>query len=171
MPQREKHKNPAKTGTGPVAFEPQPFWQTKTLDDMTTSEWESLCDGCGRCCLNKIEDEDTGAIHLTKVACKLLDLGTCQCRDYPNRKSQVPDCIQIDPAQVRNLSWLPQTCGYRRIEEGRGLEWWHPLISGSPDTVHQAGISVRGWSKSERRIKPENFARYLIDDFPEPERS
>ena len=145
---------------------PRPFWETKTLDEMNAAEWESLCDGCGRCCLNKIEDDDTAAIHLTKVACKLLDVRTCQCRDYPNRQSHVPDCIQIDPAQVRSLSWLPETCGYRTIDEGRALAWWHPLISGSVDTVHEAGISLRGWAKSERRIKPENFTRYLIDDFP-----
>ena len=144
----------------------RPFWQAKTLDEMSPTEWESLCDGCGRCCLNKIEDIDTGRVHLTKVACRLLDLRSCQCRDYPNRKALVPDCIQISPAQVRSLSWLPETCGYRRIEEGRDLDWWHPLVSGSMDTVHEAGISLRGWAKSERRIKPENFERYLIEDFP-----
>ena len=154
---------PASTATD---GDEKPFWLTKTLDDMTPAEWESLCDGCGRCCLNKIEDEDTGAIHLTKVACKLLDLRSCQCRDYPHRKVHVPDCIQIDPAQVRSLSWLPDSCGYRRVEERRGLDWWHPLVSGSPDTVHEAGISLRGWAKSERTIKAENFSRYLIEDFP-----
>ena len=151
----------------PATEEPLPFWAFKTLDEMTQSEWESLCDGCGRCCLNKIEDEDSGQIYLTKVACRLLDLRTCQCRDYPNRKQHVHDCIQIDPAQVRNLGWLPNSCAYRRVEEKRGLEWWHPLVSGSVDTVHDAGISLRGWAKSERRIKAENFARYLIDDFPQ----
>ncbi len=155
-------------GTGGEAeATPSPFWDAKTLDEMTAAEWESLCDGCGRCCLNKIEDEDTGQIHLTKVACKLLDLHSCKCRDYPRRQLHVPDCIQIDPAQVRSLSWLPETCGYRRVEERRGLDWWHPLLSGTPETVHLAGISVRGWAKSERRIKPENFIRYLIDDFPD----
>jgi len=158
--------DPAASAT--ISGDPVPFWDTKTLDELTQAEWESLCDGCGRCCLNKIEEEDTGRIHLTKVACKLLDLRSCQCRDYPNRQSHVPDCIQIDPEQVRSLSWLPQTCAYRRVEERRGLAWWHPLVSGSAETVHTAGISLRGWAKSERRIKPENFTRYLIDDFPPP---
>lgn len=144
-----------------------PFWETKKLDDMTPAEWESLCDGCGRCCLNKIEYIDTGEIALTAVACKLLDTKTCQCRDYPNRQAQVPDCIQIDPEQVRTLSWLPVTCGYRRIEEGRGLADWHPLVSGRAESVHEAGISVRGWCKSERRIKADNIERYIIDDYPE----
>jgi uncharacterized protein len=152
----------------PAAQAPaRPFWDSKTLDEMTAAEWESLCDGCGRCCLNKIEDEDTGQIFLTKVACKLLDVRSCQCRDYPNRQKFVPDCIRIDPEQVRSLSWLPETCGYRRVEEGRGLEWWHPLVSGSRETVHEAGISLRDWAKSERRVKPENFSKYLIDDFPQ----
>ena len=154
--------------SAPNPGDPVPFWDAKTLDELTQAEWESLCDGCGRCCLNKIEEEDTGRIHLTKVACKLLDLRSCQCRDYPNRQSHVPDCIQVDPEQVRSLSWLPETCGYRRVEERRGLAWWHPLVSGSAETVHTAGISLRGWAKSERRIKPENFTRYLIDDFPPP---
>jgi uncharacterized protein len=143
-----------------------PFWETKTLDQMTDVEWESLCDGCGRCCLNKIEDEDTGRIFLTKVACRLLDVRSCQCRDYPNRQKFVPDCIRIDPEQVRSLGWLPETCAYRRVEERRPLDWWHPLISGSSETVHEAGISLRDWAKSERRIKAENFMNYLIDDFP-----
>lgn len=153
--------------TGESGSEP-PFWTVKTLDEMTPGEWESLCDGCGRCCLNKLEDEDTSKIHLTSVACRLLDVRTCRCRDYPNRQTHVPDCIQIDPEQVRSLSWLPESCGYRRVEEGRALAWWHPLLSGSAETVHAAGISLRGWAKSERRIKPENFTRYIIDDFPPP---
>lgn len=146
-----------------------PFWLTKTLDELTYAEWESLCDGCGRCCLNKIEDDDTGRIYLTKVACKMLDTRSCQCRDYPNRQTHVSDCIQIDPEQVRTLSWLPPTCAYRLVEERRPLPWWHPLVSGRQESVHEAGISLRGWAKSERRIKPENFTRYLIDDFPTPE--
>ncbi len=142
-----------------------PFWQTKTLDEMDRTEWESLCDGCGRCCLVKLEDEDTQEIHLTRLSCRLLDVGSCRCSDYANRQSKVPDCIAIDPAKVRNLSWLPPTCGYRLVEEGRDLPWWHPLVSGSQDTVHEAGISVRGWALNETRIKPDQFHRYIIKDF------
>ncbi len=137
---------------------------------MTPTEWESLCDGCARCCLNKIEDADTGEIYLTKVACKLLDTTTCRCIDYPNRQKKVPDCIRIDPEQVRNLTWLPTTCGYRTVHEHRDLAWWHPLISGDPDTVHQANVSVRSFAKSERNVKPENIRRYLITGYPKPSR-
>lgn len=146
-----------------------PFWEQKTLDEMTTAEWELLCDGCGRCCLVKLEDEDTGDIHLTRLSCRLLDVGTCRCTNYPERHRHVTDCIAIDPEKVRNLSWLPASCGYRRIEEGRGLEWWHPLVSGDPNTVHEAGISVRDWALSEARIRPENIHRYIIKDFKEKE--
>src|SRR5688500_10417759 len=111
---------------------------------MNPAEWESLCDGCGRCCLNKLEDFDTAEIVWTDVACRLLDEGTCRCTNYPGRQAEVPDCIQLTPESVRTLSWLPPTCGYRLVEEGRDLYWWHPLVSGDPATVHQAGISVRG---------------------------
>ncbi len=147
------------------AAEPKPFWETKTLEEMTAAEWESLCDGCGRCCLNKLEDEDTGEIVLTRLACALLDIGQCRCSDYPNRFAKMPDCINLTPEKVRTLAWLPSTCGYRRVKEGRGLAWWHPLISGDPETVHQAGISVRGFARSETGVKEHNFARYIISDF------
>ncbi len=142
-----------------------PFWTTKTLEQMDRAEWESLCDGCGRCCLVKLEDEDTLAVKLTRLSCRLLDVGSCRCSDYANRHSKVPDCIAIDPDKVRNLSWLPPTCGYRLVEEGRGLQWWHPLVSGSAETVHEAGISVRAWALNESRIKPHNMHRYIIKDF------
>ena len=144
----------------------QPFWKTKTLEQMSPTEWEALCDGCARCCLNKIEDIETGEIFLTKVACSLLDVGSCQCSDYKNRQKKMPDCIQIDPEQVRNLTWLPSSCGYRTVQEGRNLAWWHPLVSGDPDTVHQANISIRSFAKSERQVKPENIRRYIIDGYP-----
>lgn len=121
-----------------------PFWRSKTLEEMTAAEWESLCDGCGRCCLVKLEDEDTGRIHATDIGCRLFDAGTCRCRDYPNRSASVPDCVTLTPHAVRTLSWLPPSCAYRLVAEGRDLPWWHPLVSGDPETVVAAGISVRG---------------------------
>jgi uncharacterized cysteine cluster protein YcgN (CxxCxxCC family) len=132
---------------------------------MSQSQWESLCDGCGRCCLNKLEDEDTGEIHLTRLACALLDLKTCRCSDYPNRREKMPDCVQIDPAKARTLPWLPPTCAYRLVAEGKDLPEWHPLISGDPGTVHAAGISVRGVARSEKGVKAEAFWKYIIKDY------
>ena len=131
-----------------------PFWKTKRLEEMTRAEWESLCDGCGRCCLHKLRDEDTNALAFTNVACRLLHLHTCRCSDYANRWWRVPDCVQLTPDTVRELDWLPPTCAYRRLAEGKDLDWWHPLVSGDPDTVHQAGISVRGRAVSERTAGP-----------------
>ncbi len=135
----------------------EPFWRRKTLAEMTRGEWESLCDGCARCCLDKLEDEDTGEISYTEVACRLLDLGTCRCTDYSNRTRFVPDCVVLTARTVTRLTWLPSTCAYRLISEGKDLEWWHPLVSGDPDTVHRAGISVRG------RAVPEALAGDLED--------
>ena len=129
----------------------KPFWSTKTLEEMTASEWESLCDGCGRCCLHKLRDDETEAIAWTNVACRLLDGHSCQCSDYPRRQRRVPDCVQLTPAALAEIDWLPPTCAYRRIKEGRGLAWWHRLVSGDPETVHTAGVSVRGRVVDERR--------------------
>ncbi|GGC73684.1 YcgN family cysteine cluster protein [Chelatococcus reniformis] len=122
----------------------EPFWRTKTLDAMSDAEWESLCDGCGRCCLIKLEDEDSGRVHYTDVGCVLLDGEACRCRDYPARQDKVPDCVRLTPSTVRELGWLPPTCAYRLVREGRELYWWHPLVSGDAATVHAAGVSVRG---------------------------
>jgi uncharacterized cysteine cluster protein YcgN (CxxCxxCC family) len=123
--------------------EAAPFWKTKSLEEMTVVEWESLCDGCARCCLVKLEDEDTGEIHFTDVGCALLDAKTCRCRDYRRRSRRIPDCVRLTPAIVRKLSWLPVTCAYRLVAQGKDLPDWHPLVSGSPESVHEASVSVR----------------------------
>jgi uncharacterized cysteine cluster protein YcgN (CxxCxxCC family) len=130
---------------------------------MTEAEWESLCDGCARCCLNKLEDEDTGKIHYTDIGCRLLDGDACACRDYANRSDRVPDCVRLTPDNVRTLSWLPPSCGYRLVAEGRDLYWWHPLISGDPDTVHEAGVSVRGRVVgTETEIAAEELEGHIV---------
>ena len=121
-----------------------PFWKRKPLSEMSRDEWESLCDGCARCCLLKLEDIDTGEIAFTDIACKLLDSGTCKCSNYPNRQKTVPDCVVLKPENIDDLTWMPSSCAYRLITEGKDLAWWHPLVSGNPETVHEAGISVRG---------------------------
>jgi uncharacterized protein len=129
----------------------EPFWKTKTLEQMTRDEWESLCDGCGRCCLHKLRNEDTNELSFTDVACRLLDLESCRCSDYKRRRMRVPDCVGLTPAALKDIDWLPPTCAYRLLRDGETLSWWHPLVSGDPDTVHQAGVSVRGRAISERR--------------------
>ncbi|HYF53184.1 MAG TPA: YcgN family cysteine cluster protein [Salinarimonas sp.] len=121
-----------------------PFWRAKPLAAMTDAEWESLCDGCGRCCLVKLEDEDTGEFLYTDVGCELLDPGGCRCADYPNRQARVPDCVRLTPAAVTELPWLPSTCAYRLVGQGRDLPAWHPLVTGDPESVHRAGMSARG---------------------------
>ncbi|UNE53700.1 YcgN family cysteine cluster protein [Bartonella machadoae] len=123
--------------------EKTPFWKVKKLEEFTISEWESLCDGCGRCCLHKVEDEDTGDIYTTSVACRLLDGETCRCRNYVHRKSIVSNCISLDVATVKTARWLPENCAYRLINEGKDLQWWHPLVSGNRQTVHQTAFSAR----------------------------
>ena len=143
-----------------------PFWQTKTLEAMSPEEWESLCDGCGRCCLHKLRFETTGRsgegdLGFTNVACRLLDLESCQCSKYETRRRYVPDCVSLTPAEVRAIDWLPPSCGYRLVAEGKPLAWWHPLVSGDPETVHAAGISVRGRAVGERVAGP--LEHHIVD--------
>ncbi len=136
-----------------------PFWR-RPLSSLTPAEWESLCDGCGRCCLVKLEDEDSPEILYTNVACTLFDAGACCCSNYPERQTKVPDCVRLTPEAVDGISWLPPTCAYRLVAEGRDLAWWHHLVSGDRNTVHQAGVSVRGKvAASEDDI--------AIDDLPD----
>jgi uncharacterized cysteine cluster protein YcgN (CxxCxxCC family) len=147
-----------------------PFWRQKTLEEMTPAEWESLCDGCGRCCLNKLEDWDTGEIVWTNIRCRLLDGESCRCSDYENRQAEVPDCIGLTPGTVRKLNWLPPTCGYRLVAEGHDLYWWHKLVSGSAETVHEAGVSVRGRTVGERGIPFEEYEDHVVEwPFEEPD--
>ena len=130
----------------------QPFWETKRLAQMTRQEWESLCDGCGRCCLIRFEDEETGEVIPTRISCRLLDTSTCACSNYAQRRRYVPDCIKLTPAAIEELGWMPRSCAYRRLHEGRGLAWWHPLVSGDPDSVRRAGVSVAGQVVSETAL-------------------
>jgi uncharacterized cysteine cluster protein YcgN (CxxCxxCC family) len=138
-----------------------PFWETKSLQEMSVAEWESLCDGCGQCCMIKLEDEDTGDIAVTRLACKLLDIGSCRCSNYENRQYHVEDCVKLTPEAVHGLNWLPKTCAYRLIDEGKALLWWHPLISGSPETVHEVGVSVRGRAISEKKVPQHRVASHI----------
>lgn len=145
-----------------------PFWKAKSLEEMTPAEWESLCDGCGKCCLSKLEDDDTGEIYWTDVGCRLFDVKTCQCSNYANRFKHVKDCVQLNPKNVRTIRWLPTTCAYRLVAEGEDLFDWHHLISGSRDTVHEAGASMLGRVRAlETDIKNlEDYFDYVLDEEP-----
>lgn len=142
------------------------FWERVPLEKMSPAEWEALCDGCGKCCLNKLEDEDTGEVALTRVACRLLDDATCRCLDYPRRKTLVPECIQLTPSTMGDVAYfMPETCAYRLLHEGKPLHWWHPLVSGDPASVHAAGISVRGITISEASLpEDDDWEDYVIDE-------
>ena len=141
----------------------KPFWETKRLDEMTAREWESLCDGCAKCCLVKLEDEDSGEIAYTRLHCRLLDVGTCQCSDYENRKAFVPDCVILTPQKVSELRWMPKSCAYRRVHEGRGLPDWHHLVSGDRGRIHEEGHSMRGKTVSEDTVFEEDQIDWIID--------
>ncbi len=130
---------------------------------MTDSEWESLCDGCGRCCLNKLEEEGTDRTFYTDVSCRLLDSNTCRCHDYANRLEKVDDCVQLTPQSLKTITWLPPSCAYVLLAEGKDLYWWHPLVSGDPETVHAAGVSVRGRvSASETHVSDDMLEDYIV---------
>jgi uncharacterized protein len=138
-----------------------PFWKDKTLEQLTPEQWEALCDGCGRCCLQKLKNPTTGKVYYTWVACYLLDIHQCRCSDYQRRHQLMPACILLKPANILRLRWLPRTCAYRLIAEGKPLFDWHPLVSGERDSVHAAGISVRGRAISEAYVHPDDVQNFL----------
>jgi len=150
----------AEADTGPYptaaeeASETAPFWVAKPLARMTSAEWESLCDGCGKCCLEKLQDADTGEVSFTDVACRLLDVRSCRCTRYAERRRFVPNCEQLDAGNILGFGWLPSTCAYRLLAEGRKLPWWHHLLSGDRQLVHRVGASVRGRAVPESRAGP-----------------
>ncbi|XAT59352.1 YcgN family cysteine cluster protein [Rhodobacteraceae bacterium Araon29] len=141
------------------------FWKKKSLAEMSVDEWEALCDGCGKCCLNKIEDEDSGEVFLTRVACRLFDNDTCRCSQYSNRHQFVPECISLTPDSIpTHAYWLPKTCAYLLLWQEKPLFDWHPLISGSPQSVHQAGISIQGQTVPEFEIDEDDWEHHLIEE-------
>ncbi len=139
-----------------------PFWQRKRLEDMTASEWESLCDGCGKCCLEKLEDDETGDVYYTDLACSQMDTATCQCQSYQNRQQVVPGCTVLTPDNVHRFHWLPTTCAYRTLAEDRPLPDWHPLRSGDPDTVHKAGVSVAHRVMPASDVPEQDWEEHII---------
>lgn len=138
------------------------FWEIKSLSEMTQEEWESLCDGCGKCCLHKLEDEDTGDVYYTDVACQLLDLHACRCTDYENRLARVPDCLQLTAADIGQFHWLPSTCAYRLLSEGESLPIWHHLVSEDSHTIHDMDMSIRGRAVSETSVQPTDMEERII---------
>ncbi|MFA7433204.1 MAG: YcgN family cysteine cluster protein [Gemmobacter sp.] len=143
------------------------FWEQIPLGKMTPAEWEALCDGCGKCCLNKLEFEDTGEVAFTRIACKLLDGETCRCTRYETRHRYVPECVRLTPGTIEDVVWwLPRTCAYRLLHEGRELPGWHPLLTGDPESVHAAGMSVRGWTLPEFSVPEEDWEDHIIEETP-----
>ena len=150
--------------TGDVAKESAPFWRTKSLGEMSREEWESLCDGCGKCCLIKLQDPDADQVDYTDVACHLLDTEACRCTDYANRHRRVPDCVRMNPDRLDEImNWMPSTCAYRLLAEGRELPDWHPLVSGDPASVHRAGVSVRDRVVSDSGFDEDGLVARIVD--------
>lgn len=141
----------------------EPFWEQRSLEDMSDAEWESLCDGCGLCCLQKLEDADTGDVFYTRVACRLLDASTARCSDYSRRLRRVPDCLSLRPLTEEKRQWLPPSCAYRRLDEGKGLPSWHPLLTGDPGSTAAAGYSVIGKTRSEASLPVSEWPEQVID--------
>ena len=140
------------------------FWKRKSLAEMTADEWESLCDGCGMCCMLKVQDEDTGDVFYTDVACRLFDIDTCRCTDYANRAKIVADCLVLTPDEKEAYEWLPDSCAYRRVANGQDLPGWHPLVTGRPESVHEAGISMQGKAVSEKDADEWTVLRSVCGD-------
>jgi uncharacterized cysteine cluster protein YcgN (CxxCxxCC family) len=141
------------------------FWDAVPLEQMTRAEWEALCDGCGKCCLNKLEDEDTAEVALTNVACRLFDDATCRCGQYDIRHQFVPECIVLKPQNMdANLYWMPETCAYKLLWQGKPLFDWHPLISGDPDSVHRAGVSMQGRTRPEFEVDDDDLEEHIIEE-------
>lgn len=141
----------------------KPWWETTPLSEMSEAQWESLCDGCAKCCLIKLEDEDTGEIAYTRLHCKLLDSGTCRCSNYEDRKKYVPDCVKLTPDNLATLRWMPRSCAYRLLYEGKPLRDWHPLVCGDPNQLHEDGNSIMGMTVSEETILDEDQLDWIVD--------
>ncbi len=137
------------------------FWEQVSLHDMSREQWESLCDGCAKCCLHKLEDDETGEVFYTKVVCRYMD-DNCRCSQYQRRNELVPNCVWLRPEDVADFHWLPSTCAYRLVAEGKPLQDWHPLMSGRPETVHEAGISIKGRALSEEYVHPDGMEEHII---------
>ncbi len=141
------------------------FWERKPMSKLSQREWEALCDGCGKCCLNKLEDEETGEVALTRVACRLLDDATCLCAQYKIRHQFVPECIVLKPSNIEdNLYWMPETCAYKLLWNGQPLYDWHPLMSGHPDSVHAAGVSMQGRTVPEFEVDEDDWEDHIIEE-------
>lgn len=138
------------------------WWHDLALDELTPAQWESLCDGCARCCLHKLEDEETGEVFYTGIRCRYLDEQTCRCTDYANRSVLVPNCIRLQPEQLGDFDWLPLTCAYRLRSHGKPLPEWHPLVSGEAESVHRAGISIRGRAISDEYVHPDGYEEHIV---------